>query len=320
MIANPNNTAGQTAATWNGLDNGLQAALLANSVVLRSRDNRFTASGILFYAAAYTAAAYVLTAKHNLYVQNPPETSYTDYTPASFTAGFIQNVQVGYGPAALGQAPATLVAINAITFPGGSDQDWTYDTMLLEVTDADFITYVKANALMKVQSDAQTVLNQIKAQANFVRPALVKTKWKYIQTGYGGGKDDDVQITQNWPDHTGSFQCRFPEPTAQQTETAYNLDLGDKTSWATCPPLSDVIMLSASNYDSTGPGDSGGGLFALSPQASPTSAIPVGVSYGINLSLARQAGGLTDTKISNSASTCIEAALKICVGDMPIGP
>lgn len=270
-----------TNTAWGALGTTLKATILANTVLLRSADKRFTGSAVLFFQDG-AGTAYVITAKHNLYVlagSTAPGTS----KPSDLSADFQSKVSLFYGPTAMGSLPTTTAAITGIEFPGSGDSTWTYDVMVLTADATAFVTFVQGAAILKKQGDAASLLALMKIPAKKTEiPALVKAKYQYVQTGFGAGKDPDVVATNSYEDHLNTCQCRFPEPANANTATVYDLDLATPKSWSKSPTLDSVALLTGGNANSTGQGDSGGPLFALTPKSAPTVAWPVGVTLGAN--------------------------------------
>lgn len=306
-----------TNTAWGALGTTLKGTILANTVLLRSADKRFTGSAVLFFQDG-AGTAYVITAKHNLYVLAGLTAPGTN-KPSDLSAAFVKAVSLFYGPTAMGNLPTTTAAITAITFPGSGDSTWTYDVMVLSTEDEAFVTFVGTNAIIKNQGNAQSLLELLKIPAKKTEvPALVKANYKYVQTGFGAGKDATVVATSSYTDHINTCQCRFPEPANANTATVYDLDLANPKSWPKSPTLGSVALLTGGNTNSTGQGDSGGPLFALSPKGTPAAAWPVGVTLGANFytsTLPKPAP--TNTRIDNTAVTWLDTVLKESINSIP---
>jgi hypothetical protein len=315
MILSPDQVT-DTTARWGALSTTLQATILANTVLLRSADKRFTGSAVLFYQAYGTA--YVITAKHNLYVLaglTAPGTS----KPSDLSGAFQSKVSLFYNPSSMGNLPTATAAITAIAFPGSGDGTWTYDVMVLSTEDEAFATFVGTNAIIKNQGNAQSLLGLLKVPTGKTTvPALAKASYQYVQTGFGAGKDPDVAATNSYASHIDTCQCRFPEPANANTATVRNLDLDDKPSWSKSPTLDSVALLTGGNTNSTGQGDSGGPLFALTPKSTPTVAWPVGVTLGANFYTATLPDPEpTSARIDNTAVTWLDTVLKEAINSIP---
>jgi hypothetical protein len=318
MILSPDEATATTAA-WGALGTTLKASILANTVLLRSADKRFTGSAVLFFQDG-AGTAYAITAKHNLYVlagSTAPGTS----KPSDLSADFQSKVSMFYGPTAMGNLPTTTAAITAIAFPGGGGSTWTYDVMVLSTEDEAFVTFVGTNAIIKNQANAQSLLDLLKIPAKKKEvPALVKASYRYVQTGFGAGKDAAVVATSSYTDHINTCQCRFPEPANANTATVYDLDLANPKSWPKSPTLDSVALLTGGNANSTGQGDSGGPLFALSPRATPAAAWPVGVTLGANFYTSTKFSPTktpTNARIDNNAVTWLDTVLKEYIQFIP---
>jgi hypothetical protein len=305
----------QAEKAFGKLDTLLQKSLLANSVLLLSTDNAFHGSALLFYAD--DAAAYVLSAKHNLYVQAGRQADYRTTSPSKLAGGFMAAVRMYYGPTALGNQPTRDAKISAITYDGGAD-DWQYDVMLLASTDTAFRDFVAKNALIKNQKGAQSVLDLMKDKGKTGIPILDKAKFRHVQLGFGHGTDPDVVVTRNWPTHPGQAQCRFPYPEYKTASEVRNLDLDKPSTWKDAPKLSAVVLMSGQDTNSTGAGDSGGPVFALSPQTKPSTAYLVATTLGANFYLnPAPTPPPVSSKIDNTAATFLRDVLKARFKSIP---
>jgi len=323
MILSPDEVTA-TTAKWCELGSTLNATILANTVLLRSADNRFTGSAVLFFQDG-AGTACVITAKHNLYVLaglSAPGIS----KPSDLSADFQSKVSLFYGPTAMAKRPTTTAAITAIAFPGGGGSTWTYDVMVLSTEDEAFVTFVKTNAILKTQANAQSLLGLLKVPTTGKTevPALVKKKYDYVQTGFGAGKDPAVVATDGYTNHIDTCQCRFPEPANANTATVYDLDLANPKGWPKSPTLGSVALLTGDNTNSTGQGDSGGPLFALTPKRTdkvkPDTAWPVGVTLGANFYTSTSFSpktAPTNARIDNTAVTWLDTVVKEYINSIP---
>jgi hypothetical protein len=243
------------------------------------------ATGIIFGVDKNAATAYVLTARHCLYTlagkTDMEDTSPDDYTLQTYSSG----IEIRYGPPDLYKAPGRGPAlVSAINFAGLDPSKWDYDVVLLECTDANFIQFVQANRFITGMQDV-AAYGELLQPANGSLPLLDRGKHRFIQLGYGSNVDPDWKNMNldayEKPAPTGKFQCKESFPKAAQLEPGgvFSVDLKKPASdWLT---FTNVCVLTASNTNSTGPGDSGGPLFAL-PKASAEFYL-VGVTSGANL-------------------------------------
>jgi len=281
--------------------------LLNATVLIRTSDNRGVGTGIILNVAevGQTKTAYVLTAKHLLQTLSDPKDVAGKLPSQCATQAFIGRLRLYYGPAAMESAPAVgPVGVTAVNLTGSIADNWLYDVMVLEATDAAFCTFIEGNAFIfdRLQ-DYQNLLpqkpeqkqskdgeNQNKDEKQPVGPKvcgiLNKEVYDYIQLGYGAGKSDSVSATAGYEDKSGLIQCRWPpieakKPLVSAFDIEETIGKGKKKVYAVDSTYENVIEVPADVSSSTGPGDSGGPLFALKKDDNRFFYL-VGVTSGMN--------------------------------------
>jgi hypothetical protein len=246
-----------------------------------------SASGVILGVDKNDTAAYVLTARHCLYTlagkANPDGKKPTEYP----LTGYANGIKIKYGPAALYSTPAGGPAlVSAINFAGIDDTSWLYDIVMLESTDAPFITFVKNNRFITGQANVETY-GEILRPASGTLPLLDKKNYSFIQLGYGSNVDPDWKAKRmnlsayDSTDPTGKAQCKESTPKAATKKPGGVFSVDPATKPATWLTVNNTCELSADNTSSTGPGDSGGPLFSISKRT-PTSFFLVGLTSGAN--------------------------------------
>lgn len=271
---------------FNGL--AVQAPLLNATVLLQSGEA--FASGVIL--GVDDTKAYILTAKHNLFVlagqltpidkstkapKKPSDYTLTDYGRLG--------IQIGYRPTALlnppedppKTAPAQVTGFNFAEVTGSADS-WTYDAMLFECTNPAFYTFVNTNRFIKKANYSlyQRGLDRVKGRYQL----LERSRFSHIQLGYGLARDANMAINRdNYTSYEKKIQCKQSHPatvtTAPVTLYEPNTKETDRTKWR---QVSHAIELDADNTKSTAPGDSGGPLFAIKDDKF----LLVGVTSGAN--------------------------------------
>ncbi len=220
--------------------------------------------------------AYILTAKHNLFILAGQLTPIDKTTEAPKTPGeyaltdYPDGIKISYRPTALlnapedppKTAPVTVTGFNFAEVAGSSD-DWTYDAMLFECTNADFKTYVNTNRFIKKANyeEYSTILGQVKGKYQLLSRSL----FQHIQLGYGFARAKDLDInTANYTSYEKKIQCKksLPSTTTTSPDLLFepSTQVRDRSKWRR---MSHAIELDADNTKSTAPGDSGGPLFAI---------------------------------------------------------
>lgn len=264
--------------------------LLNATVLIKTTDNRGLGTGIILNTAevGQTKTAYVLTAKHLLQTLSDPK-AVSGKTPSQCaTQEFVGKLRLSYGPAAMEGAPAVgPIGVTAVNLAWNAADNWEYDIMVLEATDAGFCTFIENNAFVLDRlQDYRNLLppkseqkKQNKDEKNEnkdekepvgakVCGVLNKQVYDYVQLGYGAGKSAIVTATAGYDDKTGLIQCRWPAIEARKPlESAFDIEetigKNKKKSYAVDSTYENVIDVPATDSSSTGAGDSGGPLFAL---------------------------------------------------------
>lgn len=269
-------------------------AKLLNAVVHIDFNNKMgTGSGVILNADSATNKAYVLTAKHLLYIfdgSDPAAKKPADITNSTF----INKLKIYYAPTALQNAGASGAVVSAVDYTGSDDQTWENDIIVLEINDAAFHTHVTNNRFLPADV-LGTYAPLLKAKkGTFVCDILDKTKFIYLQVGYGSGRDKDVKATSGYEELKGKIQCRWPQPEAKSpSASAFEVD---KNAGKVKSTNYNLCFLTADDTNSTGEGDSGGPLFALPLMMNQrTTFYLVGVTTGANY--------LTEQKYKNDPST-----------------
>mgnify|MGYP003289758789 CR=1 FL=1 len=258
------------ATTW---FNGLAAKddLLKTTVLLHT--GVAFASGVIL--GIDDNKAYILTAKHNLFIlagQAKPVDKRTDepkkpgdYTLTDYSGG----IKIGYNPAALLQGPedppkTTTVQVTGLNFGGieGGGDSWTYDAMLFECTNTVFRTYVDTNRFIK-KANYESYTTGLEITKG--KLPLLNRRLTHIQLGYGFARAPDMDIeADNYTGYEKKIQCKQSTPSAVTVcpVTVYepSTQNKDRSTWRS---MSRAIELDAGNTNSTAPGDSGGPLFAI---------------------------------------------------------
>jgi hypothetical protein len=258
----------------------LRTSLMNATVQIDFSNNQGIGSGVILNADPDSNKAYVLTAKHLLYIFNGGKQAGTKPSDIA-TQAFINKLRIHYAPTALpGVAPST-AAVSAINYTGSSDQTWDYDIMVLEIDDQGFHTHVSDNGFLQDPVLA-TYTPLLKPKKNTtVCDILDKTKYIYLQMGYGSGRDKDVAATSSYEELKGKLQCRLTEPSAKSPlPSAFEVD---QKAGKVSSTNNNVCFLPADITNSTGEGDSGGPLFAIPlMQNLRTNFYLVGTSTGAN--------------------------------------
>jgi hypothetical protein len=303
--------------------NGLEAKdeLLKTTVLLSSLQG--FGSGVILGVDG--TKAYILTAKHNLFIlagQLKPEDKTTkafkkpsDYVLTDFSGG----ISIGYRPAALLQPPedpprTVTVQVTGFSFAGvaGSGDDWIYDAMLFECTNPDFYTFVNTNRFIKKANYAgyksSLALNKSKRKYQL----LDRSQFQFIQLGYGEAKPKDMDIEkENYTSYPKRIQCKQSVPVAATPVPGIVYEPRaketDRSKWRS---MSHAIELQAGNTKSTGPGDSGGPLFAVKGNKFAL----VGVTSGANFysDETRLTNPPSDRVIQNNLATYWHEIFKGC--------
>lgn len=250
-----------------------KAELLKTTVLLHS-DQAF-ASGVIL--GVDDTKAYILTAKHNLFIlagQVTPVDKRTGNpkTPGDYTIDDYGRfgIQIGYKPTGLLLAPedppkTSTVKVSGFNFLGVDDSStsWSYDAMLFECTNTDFYTYVNTNRFIKHANyeEYSKALDRSKGKYQLLDRRLLD----HIQLGYGKARDEDLDINRdNYTSYERKIQCKQSFPSTVTTSPVELLEPKsserDRNKWRR---MLHAIELDADVTKSTGPGDSGGPLFAV---------------------------------------------------------
>jgi len=254
--------------------NGLAAKddLLKTTVLLQT--GVAFASGVIL--GVDDNKAYILTAKHNLFIlagqlkpvdkESGAAKKPSDYALTDYSGG----IKIGYRPAALLQAPedpprTTPALVTGFNFGGITDggDSWTYDAMLFECTNTAFKTYVDANRFIK-RSNYESYSTALELNTAGKLP-LLSRRLTHIQLGYGFARAPDMDIeADNYTSYEKKIQCKQSSPSTVTVcpVTVYEPSTKekDRSKWRS---MSRAIELDAGNTKSTAPGDSGGPLFAI---------------------------------------------------------
>ncbi len=296
-------------------DTAVRTQLFNATVLIKTADGRGTGTGVILNTAdvAGTATAYVLTAKHllgslsggNMRTKKPSELA---------TTALRDGLRLFYGPTALEGAPpsAAPAAVSAFNFKGSDDTTWGYDIMVLESTTPAFCTFVENNRFI-LASQAVEYEQLLANKPAKGCPILDSAVYTFLQMGYGAGRDADVAETASYDNKEGLIQCRWPTLGARAPlPSAFEIDTikgkgKAKDTYKLGPESFNLIAVNANNTTSTGPGDSGGPLFALKT-SDLRKLYLVGVTTGANYFSdpayrSNPASAPRDTTLSNNVST-----------------
>jgi hypothetical protein len=269
----------------------------------------FTGSGVILYSD--TDTAYVVTAKHNLYVFNDQTDPPATWDPTVVTK-FQQAIKINYdGPMAFGKAPGRSASISqVVTVDIPSPGTWTYDVMILKSADSDLMGFAKVNNLYPLdQADLNVVLNQ---QTYLQRN---NTQNYFIQTGFGFVRDtaSNAAKTKLPLNPTGStnqnqtLQYRVTQPLAEQTNTVYNQFSTNKSQYY---QFQNAFQVQADANNSTAPGDSGGPLFLLTGAGGSWALYLIGVTSGSDMALAQTPCPAPPNILENNIVTSLETCYR----------
>jgi hypothetical protein len=263
----------------NGVSDEARTQLL--NATVRLKTDKGNASGVIL-ASTGKGKAYVLTAKHVLYKLAGDKTPGTK-KPADYNnQTFCNSVEIGYAPAALLGVPTQTAPVTAVTFLGKvcNDQNWEYDLVVFESTDATFRTHIEANRFITQDQKDLVVYSNL---LNFKPSAkaeedgededesedkkdgkgctiLNKELFEFFQLGYGLGKIKGVKVKDEYKNFEGKIQCKISSPSATiPVDGAYEIDkelTADK--W---PKSNNILLMDADATATSAPGDSGGPLF-----------------------------------------------------------
>src|ERR1044071_1829384 len=163
----------------------VHATIQNSSVKLHTA--RFIGSAVILMAT--DRFAYILTARHNLYMQaGHDDAPDWDVHGATLATSFRTNVTIRYSSAfqlAVGGEPTNEAAIGAVKpiTVTGAFTPWSYDVLLLRSTDAGLLAYARRNAVYSAFPTAAYV----KTPSDFldVSPGLAGRPTVFVQTGFG---------------------------------------------------------------------------------------------------------------------------------------
>lgn len=270
----------QDQQIFNNFPAAIRDKIEKSSVKLQSLNGQFVGSGVIFFAPANQNIAVVLTAKHNLWVyagkDGPP--AWNSQEHKTMETNFLANIQILYNNL---QSAARLTG--SIGYAG--QKNWEYDLMLLQCSDANFLTFARQNCIISNSGDRDKALDF------FYRGTVWDVNSNvYMQTGFG--KQSDTS-----PSPGGPFQYRSTRPNPTKT-----VDV--KAGVANQAIYKEVILLTANDDTTTASGDSGGPLFAVYRNQE---LYLVGGTLGSNFS---EDEVLPDKPIQNNASTSVQIVLE----------
>jgi hypothetical protein len=253
------------AKYFNGISANTQTLLRNVTVRLRPKNAPpHNASGVILKVVQETA--YVLTAKHVLYklqgdAQPQANKKPDEYNPVAFGPQNQNSILIWYEPAALLGEPTKSAPVTGVNWLNNviDPKTWNYDLVVLESTDAAFVTHAKQNNVIKTdqaKNDYETILREKKDGCI----ALNETLFDFFQLGYGVGKIPGVTEMGTYKEYDGKLQCKKSVPKARSTlAEAYEIDK-DKPAkeWL---KSEQIIQLFGNATATTAPGDSGGPLF-----------------------------------------------------------
>ena len=231
----------------------------------------------------------VLTAKHNFYIwaghDDPPDTldrSDLAAFEAALKIKYAKSVQGKRGDMTYDAKPAFDAAIDAAVpfyLAGQSDTDnpFNYDLLILRSSDENLFTYAQG-----ITMDQAKIDELVKSYKGMLKKfSFLTDKYDFFQVGFGETKDEDDAIGQdgkptgekveapqlqvNDKDResnggtTQQLQFRMTVPKVACTGTVFN-QTATPDVWHS---FEHVTQLGASVRSCTGPGDSGGPLFAV---------------------------------------------------------
>jgi hypothetical protein len=243
----------------------------------------FQGSGVLFMINDGATMAYILTAKHNLRLGKPLVPKQTP-APSRMVDAFTKAVTVRYGAVNFKDRPTSTGSLehgpnnggNNFIFGNASQDNWAYDVMMVQSSDAGLINHAKKFAPVKNFEALNGLISTLSEPGLALKRTAKRTFWQI-----GFGYSDDKSKTGDKV--LGLFQARETQPSAQAVaDMAYNYDSTQKYEALNL----HVVMLTADNTNSTAPGDSGGPLFCVEiPDKGAPVVNPLGVTAGSNMSL-----------------------------------
>ncbi len=258
---------------FNALPPATQATFLRSTVLISSPQGG-RGSGVILYSIA--PDAYILTAKHILYLFAGDKKPKKDKTPKDYESdGVLKGATIGYNPPALLAAPAATTAAGLEVDWTYTDEQWSNDLMVLKCADGIFEPWVNANRFLNASK-----VGDYNAKLKSTTPEVLQKKdFSYIQLGYGISSDKEIAITQAYTNYGGQVQCLFSMLKNRSVIPA-GFSIDRKAPAADWLQLDNFCELDANDTKSTAEGDSGGPLFAFNPKDGEF--ILVGVTSGAN--------------------------------------
>ncbi|GEM_PF-6559249 len=261
------------ATRYGNIPVALRNAIENASVLLKSTDMRFTASGVILKVDG--GNVHVLTALHNAYVR-VEKTSAPEEWDDELLTGFRDNMKIWYNkPMPRGQIPGKSASItSAVAVQLGETPGFTYDVMLLKSADEAFHTFATTNAIYHKDRpfpEAHRASVELKASRYLTDPDPSKAADKptfYVQTGFGNTEyregtkvllPADTKTANRGDNQAGRFQFRMASVVGAETATVYN-QIGETEEY---DEFQHGIQVTANANDSTESGDSGGPLFVV---------------------------------------------------------
>lgn len=286
---------------------------------------QFTGSGVIFTTSEN--AAYVLTAKHNLLIwaKGQGRNNVTmragawDGTRADLrglNTDFKTNIRLVYGNGREAQ-------IHEIVYFGSN---WSYDVCCLVIRDGGFRSFARTHAWdfepfgvgfdFSYRTTLTALFDNLRRRTNNDLQTTWKTQinqgYYFFQAGYGAtGYSGGTTIAKVNSDSGGSFGYRLAD-LSDSWATAYDRDATQNTT----DDYTDVIALTADSESSSGPGDSGGPVFAIrrnqaNVRVARLSLYLVGVTVGYNYHRLTTSPIQTSTTFKNNIIADLRAAYNV---------
>jgi hypothetical protein len=329
------------AKIWGKIPDQTQTLIVNSSIKLTGSGGSFTGSGVILYESGGTTT--IATAKHLLYSfagKDEPPTGNLELVTAPFQDTSAQKgVRILYGdyqvlekdgkqakdkdgklirkPLAFNQIPASVAPITKIIpIDGPKSELWEYDVMILESNDEDLAAFAKKNAVYTDNDSWWAVTKHLTTEAQY----LATKGTTFVRTGFGVTSLKAVRRTKDKRGKTIADKITMPEkpgtnkggglqyvgavPEGKATLLVW--DLAPKAKGGVAKAV-QAIWLKADEDRSSGPGDSGGPLFAYAEINKVQRLVVIGLTNGANFGKTEKLSDIpaADAPIENNIATSL---------------